>query len=228
MYFFNWSESKSENLSLTSFDIFSFNFETRVRLLSGKSLKIIFNSFVTFGFMKVISFFSISSASTTLFSFEISLIKSIWKSIKSFITSWPYWTAVNKSSSDISFDSASIIIIESEVPVITKSSVLFSNSSKVGLTTVFPSIKPSLKDAIGPFHGISEIIRAIEAPKVPKISPGFSWSLDRRFIITCVSHLNSFGNNGLIGLSVNLAERISFSDGLASLLKYPPGIFPAP
>ena len=35
------------------------------------------------------------------------------------------------------------------------------------------------------------------------------------------------GNRGLIGLSINLEIKVSASVGLASLLKYPPGIFPA-
>jgi len=35
------------------------------------------------------------------------------------------------------------------------------------------------------------------------------------------------GNKGLIGLSINLEISCSDSVGLASLLKYPPGIFPA-
>ena len=43
----------------------------------------------------------------------------------------------------------------------------------------------------------------------------------------CTSFLNSSGNKGLIGLSINLEISVSFSVGLASLLKYPPGIFPA-
>ena len=35
------------------------------------------------------------------------------------------------------------------------------------------------------------------------------------------------GNKGLIGLSINLDISVSLSDGFASLLKKPPGIFPA-
>ena len=46
-------------------------------------------------------------------------------------------------------------------------------------------------------------------------------------MITCVSYLNDFGNNGLIGLSVNRLVNISFSEGRASRLKKPPGILPA-
>ena len=42
-----------------------------------------------------------------------------------------------------------------------------------------------------------------------------------------ISFLKSSGNRGLIGLSINLDVRVSCSVGLASLLKYPPGIFPA-
>ena len=42
----------------------------------------------------------------------------------------------------------------------------------------------------------------------------------------CTSFLNASGNKGLIGLSINLEINVSLSVGLASLLKYPPGIFP--
>ena len=45
--------------------------------------------------------------------------------------------------------------------------------------------------------------------------------------ITCVSQLKPSANNGLIGLSIKRETSVSFSDGLPSLLKKPPGIFPA-
>ena len=45
--------------------------------------------------------------------------------------------------------------------------------------------------------------------------------------ITWTSFLIFLSNNGLSGLSVSLALRIAFSLALPSLLKNPPGIFPA-
>ena len=79
---------------------------------------------------------------------------------------------------------------------------------------------------IGPLNGISEIVSAAEAPIPARTSAIFSPSLDIAVMITCVSYLKDFGNNGLIGLSVSLLVNISFSEGLASLLKKPPGILP--
>ena len=81
-------------------------------------------------------------------------------------------------------------------------------------------------DATGPSHGISEIAREAEAPSVPNISPLFSPSKESTFMKMCVSLLNPSGNNGRKGLSVNRAPIISFSEGRASRLKNPPGIFP--
>ena len=97
---------------------------------------------------------------------------------------------------------------------------------RVGFVTNLPSTLPTLTVAIGPLKGISETVRAADAPTPANTSAIFSPSLDIAVIMTCVSYLNDFGNRGLIGLSVNLLVNISFSDGLASLLKNPPGIFP--
>ncbi len=54
----------------------------------------------------------------------------------------------------------------------------------------------------------------------------FSLSYEITVGNNCTSFLNSSGNKGLIGLSINLDINVSLSVGLASLLKYPPGIFP--
>ena len=68
-----------------------------------------------------------------------------------------------------------------------------------------------LTDATGPSQGISDIAIAAEAPIVPNTSGSFSPSYDRTLIETIVSLIKPFGNNGLRGLSVNLAASISFS-----------------
>ena len=84
----------------------------------------------------------------------------------------------------------------------------------------------NLTVAIGPFHGILDTINAAEAPTPASTSAGFSPSVVKTVIITWVSYLKDFGNKGLIGLSVNREVSISLSEGLASRLKNPPGIFP--
>ena len=46
-------------------------------------------------------------------------------------------------------------------------------------------------------------------------------------VLCCTSFKKPSGNDGLKGLSINLEINVSFSEGLPSLLKNPPGIFPA-
>ena len=104
---------------------------------------------------------------------------------------------------------------------------LLSTSWCVGFTINFPSTLPTLTSAIGPSKGISEMVNAADAPIAPSTSASFSPSYESTNEIICVSFWNSFGNKGLIGLSISLAVSISFSVGLPSLLKNPPGIFPA-
>ena len=96
----------------------------------------------------------------------------------------------------------------------------------MGLATKLPSTLPTLTVDIGPLKGMSDIVRAAEAPMPARTSAIFCPSLDIAVIITCVSYLNDFGKRGLIGLSVNRLVNISFSEGLASRLKNPPGILP--
>ena len=97
---------------------------------------------------------------------------------------------------------------------------------RVGFNTNSLSIWPTLTVAIGPCHGIFDIISAAEAPTPAQVSAIFSPSLWSTVIITCVSFLNPFGNKGLIGLSVRRLVSTSPSVGRASLLKNPPGILP--
>ena len=76
-------------------------------------------------------------------------------------------------------------------------------------------------------NGIPDIANAAEDAVIDKISGSFSLSYEITVGNNCTSFLNSSGNKGLIGLSINLEINVSLSVGLASLLKYPPGIFPA-
>ena len=72
-----------------------------------------------------------------------------------------------------------------------------------------------------------EIVKAALAPIKAAISEFFSASADITVHMTCTSFVNELGNNGLRGRSINLETRVSFSVGLPSLLKNPPGILPA-
>ena len=76
-------------------------------------------------------------------------------------------------------------------------------------------------------NGNPDIAKAAEEAIIDKISGWFSLSYDKTVGNTCTSFMNPEGNKGLIGLSINLEIRVSASVGLASLLKYPPGILPA-
>ena len=130
------------------------------------------------------------------------------------------------SSSVMSFASPSTITMVCSFPDTIISISESSICDRVGLMTNSPSIRPTRTVAIGPLKGISEIINAADAPKPASVSAIFSPSLDNTVIMTCVSHLKDFGKRGRIGRSVNRLVNISCSDGRASRLKKPPGIFP--
>ena len=130
------------------------------------------------------------------------------------------------SSSETSFAPASIITTFSAVPATVSSRRLFSLWAAVGLMMYSPSTSPTKTPAIGPFHGISEIDSAIDAPSIAEISGEQSLSTDMTVRLRETSLRRSFGNRGRIGRSMTREVSIAFSDGLPSLLKYPPGIFP--
>ena len=88
-------------------------------------------------------------------------------------------------------------------------------------------MKPTLAAPKGPWKGTPEIDNAAEAPIKDAISGLIFLSEDKTVQKICISFLKSSGNRGLIGLSINLEVNVSCSVGLASRLKYPPGIFPA-
>ena len=66
------------------------------------------------------------------------------------------------------------------------------------------------------------ICRLIDRP----VRPLFHKDFKNETQVTWVSFLKSLWNRGLIGLSINRETKVSFSVGLPSLLKKPPGIFP--
>ena len=92
--------------------------------------------------------------------------------------------------------------------------------------TVSPSIRPTRTAAIGRSNGIAEIDSAAEAPVSASTSESFSSSADRSRAMTCVSRDHPAGNRGRIGRSIRRLVSTSFSVGLPSRLKKPPGIRP--
>ena len=113
------------------------------------------------------------------------------------------------------------------VPATVKLISDFSNSSGVGFIISFPSTLPTTTPAIGPSNGMSEIIKAMEDPSIAAIAVEQSGSLDKTVFTTCTSFLNPSANKGRIGRSIKRETKVSCSEGLPSLLKNPPGIFPA-
>ena len=75
-------------------------------------------------------------------------------------------------------------------------------------------------------NGMSDNPNAAETPIVAKFSGMFTSSNDITVIVICTPFKNPSGNNGLIGLSTNLAINISAVDGLDSLFINPPGNLP--
>ena len=67
---------------------------------------------------------------------------------------------------------------------------------------------------------------AADAPVMASTSESFSESADSTSAMTCVSWRHPYGNSGLIGRSMSRLVSTSFSLGLPSRLKKPPGIRP--
>ncbi len=130
-------------------------------------------------------------------------------------------------SSGNSFAPASIIAILSIVPATNKSNSVSLLCSSVGLITNSPSTYPTFTAAVGPPNGISDIESAKDVPIIAHTSGELSISTDNTVAVTTTSFLKSFGNNGLIGLSMALDTNIALSAAFPSLLVNPPGIFPA-
>ena len=79
----------------------------------------------------------------------------------------------------------------------------------------------------GPRKGSGEIISAVDAPLMHRMSCGVTRSADSTVQITCTSLRKPFGQSGRMGRSIMRAVRIARSVGRPSRLKKPPGIFPA-
>ena len=143
------------------------------------------------------------------------------------ISSCASMMALYISSSETSFAPASIMTIFCIVAATVSSSVLSSRCALVGLMTGLPSTMPTKTPPIGPFHGISEMERAMDAPIIPAISCEQSGSTAMTVSEIATSLRRSFGNRGRIGRSMTREVRMAFSPGRPSRRRNPPGILPA-
>ena len=100
-------------------------------------------------------------------------------------------------------------------------------SETSGFSLYSPFENPTLAPAIGPINGAPDNVKAADVAIIATISGSFIRSWDNTVFITKTSFLNPGTNNGLIGRSIRRAVKVSFSEGLASRLKKPPGILPA-
>ncbi|MDO4764217.1 MAG: hypothetical protein Q4A00_07545 [Flavobacteriaceae bacterium] len=93
-----------------------------------------------------------------------------------------------------------------------------SSSSIVGLKIYFPSsVKANLQPATGHSNGVQAIVKAKLAQVIHQKPSSLSPEADKTVAIICVSFTIHFGNIGLIGLSISLADKVASSDGLPSL-----------
>ena len=82
------------------------------------------------------------------------------------------------SASETSSAPPSTIMIESAEPATIMSMSENSSAWKVGLSTHFPSTRPTRTPAIGPAHGILLALSANEVAMSPSTSWSFSWSAE--------------------------------------------------
>ena len=75
-------------------------------------------------------------------------------------------------------------------------------------------------------NGMSDTASAADAPVIARTSVSFSLSADSTSAMTCVSNRQPDGKSGRIGRSITRLVSTSFSAGLPSRLKKPPGMRP--
>ena len=90
-----------------------------------------------------------------------------------------------------------------------------------------PLTIPILMAPIQAGKGISDKASALDEAIIPSTSGSFSWSAERTITIIWTSFWKPCGKRGRNGRSIRRALKISFSVGLPSRLKNPPGILPA-
>ena len=131
------------------------------------------------------------------------------------------------SASGTSLAPHSTIRIASSVPETTRSISASCIASSPGLMTKLPSILPIRTAPTGCGNGMSETIRAAEAPFIARMSYGASWSTDSGMFTSWVSRRQPLGNSGRSGRSIMRATSVPFSPARPSRLKKLPGILPA-
>ena len=89
-----------------------------------------------------------------------------------------------------------------------------------------PSTRPTRTPAIVRVNGMLESASAADAPVIASTSESFSVSAESTSAMICVSWRQPDGNSGRIGRSISRLVSTSFSVGLPSRLKNPPGIRP--
>ena len=89
-----------------------------------------------------------------------------------------------------------------------------------------PSSMPTRTAAMVAAIGISETARAAEAPVRARTSESLSVSAEMTKATTCDSRCQPAGKSGRIGRSIRRLVSTSFSGGLPSRLKNPPGMRP--
>jgi hypothetical protein len=87
--------------------------------------------------------------------------------------------------------------------------------------------QPSRTEASGPLKGSEEIDTDVAEPFIAKMSGSTFLSDARTMHWTWTSLKKPFGKRGLIGRSMSLEVSTSLSVGFPSLLRKPPGNFPA-
>ena len=87
-------------------------------------------------------------------------------------------------------------------------------------------MKPTFAADRGPWKGNPESWRAADAPIIDITSASSFLSIDITVQIIWTSLPKPLGKSGLIGLSMSLDVKTSFSEGLPSRRKKLPGIFP--
>ena len=150
-----------------------------------------------------------------------------WRSSTPCISLWANASAFTRNSSVANFAPPSTIIMEPSLPATIRSISPSFCCLMEGLAISSPFIDPTLIPAMGPSKGTSDIPRAAEAPIIAAISGSFSRSTESTVATIWVSLKYPSGKSGRNGLSISLEPSTSFSLGLPSLLKNPPGILPA-
>ena len=102
---------------------------------------------------------------------------------------WPNMMASAITDSGRILAPASTIMIASRVPLTMRSSSDSSIWLAVGLTTNWPSMRPTRTAPKGPRKGISLMVSAADAAMVPMMSGLFSWSVERTVRTHCTSSL---------------------------------------